>query len=301
MPRPTLRSDSRRAAAAPLGPGATLALAGVRPRKSRGQNFLVQEQLAERIVSAADLASGDGVVEVGPGLGILSRVIVRQQIARLTLIEIDSRLAAPLAARFAADSRVSVINQDFLRADFNRITDDELVKVIGNLPFNAAAAILERLCAYRAHISRMVLMFQRAVADRIRARPGSREYGALSVFTALYWEVIDHFRVAAGNFHPRPKVDAEVLVFAPSGHAFASATAERAILKTIRASFSSPRKTIRNSLATGLRLAPTATEDALALAAIAPSVRPGTLTVANFVELTRALGDAALAPDSTDA
>jgi 16S rRNA (adenine1518-N6/adenine1519-N6)-dimethyltransferase len=301
MPRPTLRSDSRRTAAAPLRPGSTLALAGVRPRKSRGQNFLVQERLAERIVRAAGLASGDAVVEIGPGLGILSGVIVRHPIARLTLIEIDSRLAAGLASRFAADARVNVIDQDFLHADFNRIADGGLVKVIGNLPFNAAAAILERLCAYRAHISRMVLMFQREVADRIRARPGSREYGALSVFTALYWEVIDHFRVAAGNFHPRPKVDAEVLVFAPSGNAFASATEGQAILKTIRASFSSPRKTIRNSLATGLRLEPIATEDALARAAIEPSARPGTLTVADFVELTRTLGQAALAPDSTDA
>ena len=145
MPRPTLRSDSRRAAADTLRPGSTLALAGVRPRKSRGQNFLVQERLAQRIVSAAQLAPGDVVVEIGPGLGILSGVIGRHPITRLALIEIDSRLAALLAARFAADPRVSVIDQDFLRADFNRITADGLVKVIGNLPFNAAAAAIAGL------------------------------------------------------------------------------------------------------------------------------------------------------------
>ncbi|MGH7878182.1 MAG: 16S rRNA (adenine(1518)-N(6)/adenine(1519)-N(6))-dimethyltransferase RsmA [Candidatus Binataceae bacterium] len=296
-----MHSNSRPAATAAIKPGSALAFAGVRPRKSRGQNFLVQDRLAERIVGAAELAPGDAVVEIGPGLGILSGVIARHPIARLTLIEIDPRLVASLAARFAGDARVSVINDDFLHADFKPIAQCRTLKVIGNLPFNAAAAILERLCAYRASISRMVLMFQREVAERIRARAGSREHGALSLFTALYWEVIDHFRVAAGNFHPRPKVDAEVLVFAPSTQSFVTAIEERAILTTIRASFSAPRKTIRNSLATGLRLDPRAAEDALAIAAIEPSARPGALAVADFVKLARALGRVALPADSTDA
>jgi len=114
--------------------------------------------------------------------------------------------------------------------------------------------------------------------------------------------VIDHFRVAAGNFHPRPKVDGEVLVFLPrADQLFANATEEQAILTTIRASFSTPRKTIRNSLATGLRLRLSAAEEALARAQIEPSARPGILAVADFVRLARALGDAALPPDRLDA
>ncbi|HLW69624.1 MAG TPA: 16S rRNA (adenine(1518)-N(6)/adenine(1519)-N(6))-dimethyltransferase RsmA [Candidatus Binataceae bacterium] len=286
----------------------------MRPRKSRGQNFLVQARLAERIVAAAQLVPNNRVVEIGPGLGILSDAIARHPLARLTLIELDPRLAAPLAARFVADSRIIVINEDFLRTDLKALAedrkavtdahefDDRRFKVIGNLPFNAAAAILERLCASRPLITRMVLMFQREVAERIRARPRTSQYGALSVYTALYWEVIDHFRVAAGNFHPRPKVDAEVLVFSPSAdQLFASESEEQAILTTIRASFSTPRKTIRNSLATGLRLRLGVAEEALARVAIEPSARPGMLAVADFVRLARALGDAARPPDCRDA
>jgi 16S rRNA (adenine1518-N6/adenine1519-N6)-dimethyltransferase len=261
----------------------------VQPRKSRGQNFLVQTRIAERIVEQAALAPGDAVVEIGPGLGILSDIIARSPIAKLTLVELDSQLAAALKTRFAPDPRIAVANQDFLRADLDYLAGDVTIKVIGNLPFNVAAAILERLCGMQRRISRMVLMFQHEVADRIRARPGTRDYGALSVFTALYWEVVEHFRVSAGSFHPRPKVDAAVLVLIPRAPAAFSPTEEAQVLATVRAAFSAPRKTIRNSLAGGLSFVPVVAEHALAQAGIDPSSRPATLTVADFVRLARVL------------
>ena len=215
--------------------------------------------------------------------------MAQHPIARLHLIEVDPRLTAGLAERFRSDPRVTVITQDFLQTDFGQLPADGPIKVISNLPFNIAAAILERLCTYRALISRMVLMFQREVADRIRARPGTRAYGALSAFTATYWEILEQFRVAAGNFRPRPKVDASVLVFEPADLSFAPRE-EAAILATIRASFSAPRKTMRNSLAGGLKLDPSEAEDALIRAAIDPSARPGNLSVADFIRLARTLG-----------
>ncbi len=146
----------------------------------------------------------------------------------------------------------------------------------------------------------MVLMFQREVADRIRARPGDSDYGALSVFTALYWEVIEHFRVAAGNFHPKPKIDAEVLVFVPRAPAW-SDDEEDSIRATIRASFSAPRKTMRNSLAGGLHASTAAAESSLIEAAIDPSLRPGVLAVEDFIRLARALRHNGLLLDSRDA
>jgi len=173
--------------------------------------------------------------------------------------------------------------------------------VIGNLPFNVAAAMLERLCGSQPIVARMVLMFQREVADRLRAQPGMRDHGALSVFTALYWEIIEHFRVTAGNFHPRPKVDAAVLVFAPRAHPAFAPAEEQAILATVRAAFSAPRKTIRNSLAGGLHVAPDAAERALASAGIDPLVRPATLAVEDFVRLARVLHPAAIPPEARDA
>ena len=153
------------------------------------------------------------MVEIGPGLGILSEAIIRHGVHSLTMIELDKRLATVLQDRMRDRHGVNVINADFL--DLRGLPGDGPLKVVANLPFNVASAILERLCADHARITLMVLMFQREVAERIRARPGDSDYGALSVYTALYWNVTDHFRVAAGNFNPQPKVDAEVLVFTP--------------------------------------------------------------------------------------
>jgi 16S rRNA (adenine1518-N6/adenine1519-N6)-dimethyltransferase len=157
------------------------------------------------------------------------------------------------------------------------------------LPFNAAAAILSRLCTQRAGISRMVLMFQREVAERIRARVGEPSYGALTVFTALYFKVESHFRVSAGNFHPRPRIDAEVLVFAPHPRPVVNTEEESDVLETIRAAFSAPRKTLRNSIAHALRLNAGPVDETLRAAAIDPGARAETLSTPDFVRLARRL------------
>jgi 16S rRNA (adenine1518-N6/adenine1519-N6)-dimethyltransferase len=269
--------------------GAELEAAGVRPRKSRGQNFLIQPAIADRIVAAAEIARADEVVEIGPGLGILSDRILRAGARRLWLVELDAGLAERLRNAFAGHPAVRVLCRDFLEVELAEMAERPPVKVIGNLPFNAAAAILRRLDEMRGAIERMVLMFQREVAERIRAHAGERAYSALSVFTALYWETRGHFRVAAGNFRPVPRVDAEVIVFAPPACAPFAPAAEAALLGVIRAAFSAPRKTIRNALAGALAAAPEAISGALERAGIDPGARPATLAVADFVRLAAAL------------
>ena len=169
----------------PFAVAAELEAAGVRPRKSRGQNFLIQPAIADRIVAAAAIAAGDEVVEIGPGLGILSDKILRAGVRRLWLVELDARLAERLQSAFAGHPAVRVVCRDFLEVELAELAERPPVKVIGNLPFNAAAAILRRLDGMRGAIGRMVLMFQREVAERIRALAGERAYSALSVFTAL--------------------------------------------------------------------------------------------------------------------
>jgi 16S rRNA (adenine1518-N6/adenine1519-N6)-dimethyltransferase len=237
----------------PFAVAAELEAAGVRPRKSRGQNFLIQPAIADRIVAAAAIAPGDEVVEIGPGLGILSDKILRAGVRRLWLVELDPRLAERLQSAFAGHPAVRVVCRDFLQVELAELVERPPVKVIGNLPFNAAAAILRRLDEMRGAIGRMVLMFQREVAERIRARAGERAYSALSVFTALYWETREHFRVAAGNFRPAPHVDAEVIVFTSHARAPFAPAGEAPLLAAIRAGFSAPRKTIRNALAGAAR------------------------------------------------
>jgi 16S rRNA (adenine1518-N6/adenine1519-N6)-dimethyltransferase len=275
-----------REAETPSRPSSALARAGVRPAKSRGQNFLTSAGVADRIVTAAELGDSDSIIEIGPGLGILTEKIAARARRSLTLVELDARLAERLQERFTA---VRVVNADFLEIDFAELASNSSVKVIGNLPFNVAAAILRKLCDNSRMISRMVLMFQREVAARIRATPGDDAYGALSVFTALYWKIDSHFIVAAGSFHPRPKVDAEVLAFAPLATPSFADVDERDVLETVRASFSAPRKTIRNALSHALGIDSARIVAALERAAIDPGIRAETLGVPDFLRLSQAL------------
>ncbi len=270
----------------PSRPAPALARAGVRPARSRGQNFLTSAGVAARIVAAAELCDIDAVIEIGPGLGILTEKIAARPLSSLTLIELDSRLAVRLQERFR---EARVVNADFLATDFAALAGGSSAKVIGNLPFNVAAAILRRLCDNSRKISKMVLMFQREVAARIRAVPGDDAYGALSVYTALYWDIDLHFTVAAGSFHPRPKVDAEVLRFAPLATPLFAAIDERDVLDTVRASFSAPRKTIRNALSHSLGIESVQTTRALERAAIDPGTRAEKLGVPDFLRLMRTL------------
>jgi 16S rRNA (adenine1518-N6/adenine1519-N6)-dimethyltransferase len=251
----------------------------------------VQTAVADRIVAAAALQPGDVAAEIGPGLGILTERIAACPIARLYVVELDQRLAARLAEQFAGDRRVSVAHADFLETDSAAIFASGRVKVLGNLPFNLASAILRKLCDHADRIERMVLLFQREVAERIRARPGEPGYSALSVFSALYFAVEKHFRVGAGNFIPRPKVDAEVLVMVPRGDAAFRPGEENAVLETVRAAFSAPRKTLRNALSHALRADPARIAATLLRAGIDPASRAEEHPPFAFVRLARALHD----------
>jgi 16S rRNA (adenine1518-N6/adenine1519-N6)-dimethyltransferase len=257
--------------------------------------------VGERIVANANLEPGDEVLEIGPGLGILTENIVEQPIRRLVMVELDPRLAERLAVRFAEFDMVRVVNEDFLHLDLSVEYLSPPLVAIGNLPFNLAAAILRRLSDNAAMFKRMVLMFQREVAQRIRARPGGAGYSALSVYTALYWKIDLHFRVAAGSFHPRPKVDAEVMRFVPLADRVFAPNEEAGLLAVIRAAFSAPRKTVRNALAGGLKLSTDRIAGALEAARIKPAARAETLGVEDFARLARILRGDLQTLDTRDA
>jgi 16S rRNA (adenine1518-N6/adenine1519-N6)-dimethyltransferase len=262
-------------------------LSRFRPQKSKGQNFLIQRRIADRIAAMAQLDSEDDIIEIGPGLGILTESIMQCGVRSLTAIELDSRLASALAASWHGRPEFRLLNADFLK--LSALPGGNTVKIVANLPFNAASAILERLCAYQNRIARMVLMFQREVGERIRARPGDPAYGALSLYTALYWLISDHFRVSAGSFSPRPKVDAEVLLFTPHAAQLFDRADENLVLRTIRAAFATPRKTLRNSLAAGLAQSPIRAAELLRQAGINPGARASTLQLNDILRLANAL------------
>lgn len=281
--RPTRRADARSKPQA--GPASALATLRLWPSRARGQNFLVQAGIARKIVACCAVGPNVEVVEIGPGLGALTGLLLAERPRRLTLIELDRRLAEALSDRFGSDSRVRVVNADFLKVDPAAVVDRPPIVVVGNLPFSVGSAILERLSRWAPVVQRAVLMFQREVAERIRAKPGSRAYGALSVLSAFYWQFDSHFRVGAGNFYPRPKVDAEVLVISPRRHSWFEGGREKALLKLVRAAFAAPRKTLRRSLSAALCI------DAQSVAAVIEAnglderVRPGDLSAADYARL----------------
>ncbi len=262
--------------------------AGLTPSKSKGQNFLTQGAIADRIVAAANLGSSDDVIEIGPGLGILTERILAREVRSLTVVELDHELAERLRQTYASEARLTVVESDFVKVDFRALAQSR-VKVLGNLPFNAASAIFRVLCDHHDLIAMVVAMFQREVGERIRASPGDSEYSALSVYAALYFDIDLHFRVAAGSFHPKPKVDAEVLRLRPLKNPLFEAAEETRVLETVRASFSAPRKMIRNSLAGGLAIASEDAVAALIRADIDPTARAESLSPQDFVRLARAL------------
>jgi 16S rRNA (adenine1518-N6/adenine1519-N6)-dimethyltransferase len=268
-------------------PGRALRAAGVSPSKRRGQNFLVQGAVADRIVAMANLGAGDEVVEIGPGLGILSERILAAPVSTLHLVEVDRHLAARLRQRLAA--RCNLIEADFLKLDLRQVAARPPIKVVGNLPFNVAAAILRRLGECRDLVSRMVLMFQREVGERLRAGAGDRAYGALSVLTALDWEIPQHFRVEAGSFHPRPKVDAEVLCLVARRAPVCPPELRQMVIDVIRAGFAVRRKNLRNALSAGLRMAAPDLAAALGLAGIGQTERAERLNLEDFVRLAAAI------------
>src|SRR3972149_11631757 len=178
----------------------------VRPRKRFGQHFLSDANLARRIVALARLTGRETVLEIGPGLGALTRLLV-QEAAHLYLIEIDRDLSRRLREEFASDSRVQVVEGDVLDIDLPALLPTkEAVVVVANLPYNISTPVLMQLLETPAHFARLVLMLQREVAERLCAAPGSKAYGALSVMAQLVAVMRIALRVPPAAFSPRPKV-----------------------------------------------------------------------------------------------
>ena len=272
---------------------------GRRPRKRLGQNFLAHPAIAQRIVALADLPPQARIVEIGPGLGALSDVLV-ERAGEAWLIEVDTDLAARLAERYRDRPHVHVVRADALNVDFAALLGDgPPATAVANLPFNIATAVLARLLAQGPRFSRLVLMVQREVAERLRAQPGTKDSGTLSVLTQCAARVRTGLRVGPEAFVPRPKVESEVVVVEPLAAPPVAIDDLRRFTQVVKTVFLHRRKQLRNSLR-ALTADPVA---ALAAAGIDPTRRPETLTLAEFAALARALDamPSGAAPSHADA
>lgn len=220
---------------------------GLRPRKRLGQNFLIDEAVAERVVDLAKIEQGDIVVELGPGLGILTRPLL-ERAKRVIAIEKDSALCGILTKLLAGYDGLQLICEDILKVDFQRFAEGGKVKVVGNLPFYITSPLIFWLLEQRKAIDSILITLQKEVAERILARPGTKDYGAISIGVGYYTKATYEGTIKKAQFWPRPKVDAGIISLevldTPSVHV----KDEELFFKVVRSSFEKRRKMILNSL-----------------------------------------------------
>lgn len=251
-------------------------------RKRFGQHFLTDRQCVRRIVDAIDPRPDDLMVEIGPGLGALTRPLL-ERVHHLTAVEIDRDIVAALRMEFAPD-RLTVCEQDALEFDFAALGAG--LRVVGNLPYNISTPILFHLAAARPALQDLHLMLQKEVVDRMAAAPATPAYGRLSVMLQYQFEVEPLFGVPPGAFRPPPKVDSTLVRLRPVRVPAVAARDESMLAEIVTKAFGQRRKTLRNALR-GL-----VSEDALRALGIDPGVRGEALPIAAFVAIAN---DAAVA------
>ena len=253
----------------------TLLLNMVRPKKHLGQHFLTDRSIARRIVDALVIRSGDTVMEIGPGKGILTGPLLEKDI-RLLPLEIDPEASGYLRKKWPEIGEV-LVEEDFLKADLERICEGPF-HIIGNFPYNISGQIFFRILDNRERIISVVCMVQKEVADRIASPPGSREYGILSVLLGAYFEIEKLFTVKPGSFFPPPQVTSSVIRL--SRNRIPSLPCDEALFfRIVKTVFNQRRKMIRNSIKPILLILE---EDFEIL-----KNRPEELGVPEFIELTR--------------
>ena len=269
---------------------ATLRAAGLRARHALSQNFLADPDVLTAILAEADPGPGDGVLEIGPGLGLLTGGLLGAG-AAVTAVELDAGLAAFLRERFVGaidDGQLRLVEGDALDQELVRLVDPPY-DVIANLPYHITSPILHALLGEAPRPRRLVLMVQREVAERIAAPPGKMSY--LSVFVQYHARVRVAFRVPPEAFEPEPAVESAVIVVEPyETDDRLGPEAEDELWRLVQAAFRERRKMLHNVLARQLPIDASRVDAALAAAGIAPDRRPQTLAVGEWLALRETLG-----------
>lgn len=263
---------------------------GVRPRRSLGQNFLVDGNIQRAIVDALDPGAADDVLEIGPGRGALTRHLAGR-VRRLTVIEKDRFLAAQLERELADTPGFSMITADALRVSPTVAGDPDRLRIVGNIPYNITTPLLFHLLDRAHRPALLIVMVQSEVAERILAAPGTSEYGALSVGIRTIAGVERIMRVGRNAFRPRPQVDSAVLRITPLRPFPLTETEEDDLRSLTRAAFAWRRKQLGRTLraAPGYLLDDAAVGDVVAAAGATPQDRAETLDPAAFITMARAL------------
>lgn len=246
----------------------------VKPKKYLGQHFLIDKEIAKKIVMS--LSNPKNVLEIGPGTGILTEFLINKNI-NLKLVEIDSESVDFLIQELSVNEKI-ILKQDFLKLNLKGLFNQNSFSVIGNFPYNISSQILFKIIENREIISEMIGMFQLEVAERICENEGSKKYGIISVLTQAFYHTEFLFSVSSNLFNPPPKVNSAVIKLIIKRNIKLQCD-ENLFFKIVKLSFQQRRKTIRNSLKT-FNLSKNLREHTIF------DNRPEQLSVNKFVQLT---------------
>jgi 16S rRNA (adenine1518-N6/adenine1519-N6)-dimethyltransferase len=223
---------------------------GIRPLKRLGQSFLEDRNVINKILKISDIRGDDTVVEIGAGIGIMTEAIA-QKARKVIALEIDPRMIGILKERLKSYHHVDIVQTDVLEYNFSPVSFESLskkIKVIGNIPYNISSQILFQLLAYRNHISSMILMFQKELADRLVASPGTKEYGIPTVLVSMYSECYRAMVIPRSCFYPEPKVMSAVMKMIIREKPLMDLKDHEFFFKIVKIAFSKRRKTLLNNI-----------------------------------------------------
>lgn len=262
-----------------------------RARRRLGQHFLVDEDAARRIVEAAAIVPGDAVLEIGPGRGALTGRLIRAA-GRIAAVELDPSLSRELARRYG-DRELVLFRGDVLALDLNDVAGalgrppGTPLVVVGNLPYSISKPIVMKLVAARARLARAVLAFQREVADRLAASPGSRAYGPLGVLAGRAFAIERLLELPPGAFRPRPKVFTTIARFTPRPAGDLPEDIEPALRSCLRACFARRRRMLLSNLRAVLPGGEEQARSLLERAQLDPALRAEAVAPEGFLRLAR--------------
>ena len=256
--------------------------------KSLGQNFLINPSVCPRMAAECGAGAGVGVIEIGPGIGVLTCELARLA-DKVVSVELDKRLIPVLDETLAEFDNVKIINDDALKVDSHKLIEDEFkgmsVCICANLPYYITSPVIMRLLELKLPIQAITVMVQKEAAQRICAEVGTRQSSALTVAVNYYAKAQLLFNVSSGSFMPAPKVDSAVIRLNINKTPPVYVTDEELLFKIIKAAFGQRRKTLSNSLSAGLNIEKTKLNAMLESSGIPANYRAEQLTLQNFASL----------------
>lgn len=257
--------------------------------KSLGQNFLINPSVCPRMAEYCGAAEGVGVIEVGPGFGVLTHELCKCA-DKVVSVELDKRLMPVLAETMAEHDNFKVINEDILKIDLKKLIEEEFqgmkVVVCANLPYYITSPVIMKLLEDKLPIESITVMVQKEAAQRLCAKVGTRDSSAITVAVNYYSEPTFLFHVSSGSFMPAPKVDSAVIRLDISGEPRVKAKDEKMFFRVVKASFAQRRKTVLNSISSSMGMDKAKVEEAIIKSGVQKTARAEQLTLEDFASIS---------------